>query len=62
MFWGADDGNVAGAARFHARLSTVMVVHAAFATVLAAAPRRDGTLGRMRPSFVAKALREKLKA
>jgi hypothetical protein len=33
---------------------------AAFATILAAAPRREGTLGRMRLSPIAKALRKKL--
>lgn len=60
MFWGADDGNITGARRFHAFLGAVMVVHAAFATVLAAAPRREGTLGRMRLSPVAQALRQKL--
>jgi hypothetical protein len=37
-----------------------MIVHAAFATILAAAPRREGTLGKMRLSSVAKSLREKL--
>ena len=60
MFWGADDGNITGAKRFHAFLGAVMVVHAAFATVLAAAPRREGTLGKMRLSSVAQALRQKL--
>ena len=62
MFWGADDGNITGARRFHAFLGVVMVVHAAFATVLAAAPRREGTLGKMRLSSVAQALRQKLTA
>ena len=68
MFWGADDGNLTGARRFHAYLGTVpsrlrarMVVHAGFATLLASAPRRDGTLGRMKLSVVAKALRAKLR-
>jgi hypothetical protein len=28
----ADDGNVAGSRRFHAKMGTLMVVHAAFAT------------------------------
>lgn len=57
IFWGADDGNVAGAARFHAHVGVLLVVHAAFATLLAAAPRHDGTLGQTRLSTVAKALR-----
>ena len=61
MFWGADDGNITGARRFHAYLGTVMVVHAGFATLLAGAPRREGTLGKMKLSAVAKALRAKLR-
>ena len=56
IFWGIDDGNVTGARRFHAMVGTVMVVHAGFATLLAAAPRREGTLGKMRLSPIAKAL------
>jgi hypothetical protein len=39
-----------------------MVVHAAFATMLAAAPRYEGTLGKMSLSPIAKALRAKLAA
>jgi len=62
VFWGADDGNVTGSRRFHAKVGTVMVVHAAFATLLASMPRREGTLGKMRLSPIAKALREKLNA
>ena len=60
VFWGADDGNLAGAARFFAFLGTVMVVHAGLATLLASAPRREGTLGKMHLGAVQKALREKL--
>lgn len=60
IFWGVDDGNVTGAQRFTAHVGAVMVVHAAFATVLAAAPRHDGTLSKMRLSPIAKALREKI--
>jgi hypothetical protein len=56
IFWGADDGNVTGAVRFHAWVGTVMVVHAAFATVLASLPRREGTLGKMRLSPIAQAI------
>jgi hypothetical protein len=33
-----------------------MAVHAAFATLLAAAPRREGTLGKLKLSPIAKAL------
>ncbi len=56
IFWGADDGNVKGARRFHAWVGAVMAVHAAFATLLARAPRYEGTLGRLRLSPIAKAL------
>jgi hypothetical protein len=56
IFWGIDDGNVTGATRFHAMVGAVMVVHAGFATLLAAAPRREGTLGKMQLSPIAKAL------
>lgn len=60
IFWGADDGNVTGAARFHAMVGVVLIVHAAFATVLASLPRREGTLGKMRLSPIAKALCEQM--
>jgi hypothetical protein len=56
IFWGADDGNIAGPTRFHAYVGAVMVVHAGLATLLASAPRKDGPLGRMRLSPIAKAL------
>lgn len=56
VFWGADDGNITGAPRFHAYIGVVMVVHIALATLLAAAPRHEGTLGKMRLSAIAKAL------
>jgi hypothetical protein len=62
VFWGLDDGNICGARRFFAQVGVVMVVHAAFATVLAAAPRSAGTLGKMNLSPIAKALRETLAA
>jgi len=57
VFWGADDGNIRGARRFFAQVSVVMLVHAAFATVLASAPRREGTLGKMRLSPISRNLR-----
>ena len=60
IFWGADDGNVTGATRFHAMVGAVMIVHAAFATLLASAPRYEGTLGKMRLSHIAKALHERI--
>jgi hypothetical protein len=57
IFWGVDDGNVRGARRFLARVGGVMAVHAAFATLLAMAPRREGTLGKLRLSPLAETLR-----
>lgn len=62
VFWGADDGNLRGSRRFHAQVGVVMIVHAAFATVLAAAPRYEGTLGKMSLGPIAKALRAKATA
>lgn len=56
VFWGADDGNVVGAARFHAKIGVVMLVHIVLATLLARAPRRSGVLGQTRLSPIAKAL------
>ena len=56
VFWGADDGNVTGSRRFHALLGVVMIVHAAFATLLAMAPRWEGRLGQTKLSPIAKAL------
>jgi len=58
VFWGADDGNIAGGRRFFAFVGSVMVVHLALATLLASAPRREGTLGRMKLSPIAEALRK----
>lgn len=67
VFWGADDGNVRGSRRFAAQVGVVMIVHAAFATLLASAPRYEAgrntkTLGQTRLSVIAKALREKMPA
>jgi Transposase DDE domain len=62
IYWGADDGNLVGAPRFHGFLGTVMVVHVALATVLASLPRREGTLGKMKLSPIAAALHEQLTA
>lgn len=56
VFWGADDGNLTGARRFFAQVGAVMVVHLAFATLLASSPRVDGTLGKMRLTPIAQAL------
>ena len=59
VFWGVDDGNVTGSRRFVAQVGVVLAVHAVFATLLAAAPRREGTLGKIRLSPIAAALRVK---
>ena len=56
LFWGADDGNITGSRRFHAFIGAVMVVHAAFATLLAATPRRNGPMGKLHLGPVQKAL------
>ncbi len=61
IFWGADDGNLTGSRRFFALLGVILVVHAAFATLLAMAPRWEGTLGQTRLSPIAKALYGKVK-
>jgi hypothetical protein len=58
IYWGADDGNIVGAPRFHAFLGAVMVVHLGMATVLAGLRRREGTLGKMKLSPIAKVLQE----
>lgn len=60
VFWGADDGNVTGAERFHANVGVVMLVHVGLATLLAACPRWEGTLGQTRLSPIAQALRTKI--
>jgi hypothetical protein len=59
VFWGVDDGNLTGSRRFIAQVGIVMAVHAAFATLLASAPRREGTLGKIGLSPVAEALRSR---
>jgi len=58
IFWGADDGNVRGARRFHAFVGVVLVVHLLFATLLARVPRWEGTLGQTRLGPAAEALRQ----
>lgn len=61
IFWGADDGNVSGSRRFFALLGVILVVHAAFATLLAMAPRWEGTLGQTKLSPIAQALHGKVR-
>jgi hypothetical protein len=60
VFWGIDDGNVVGSRRFHAHVGAVMVVHLAFATLLASAQRHEGSFGGMKLSPIAKKLRESM--
>jgi hypothetical protein len=57
VFWGVDDGNLRGSRRFFAQVGVVLAVHAVFATLLASAPRREGTLGKISLSPIAEALR-----
>ena len=62
LYWGADDGNVVGARRFHAMAGMVLLVHLALATTLARAGRSEmKTLGGTRLSPIAKALDEQIK-
>ncbi len=59
LYWGADDGNVVGARRFHAMVGVVMLVHLALATTLARSGRgMTKTLGGTRISPIAQALNE----
>jgi DDE family transposase/transposase-like protein DUF772 len=60
IYWGADDGNIVGGPRFHAFLGAIMIVHLGMATVLASLPRREGTLGTMKLSPIAKRLQEEM--
>jgi hypothetical protein len=60
IFWGIDDGQVYGARRFQAHVGAVLVVHLAFATLLAQAERYEGTFGTMKLSPLAKALQQLL--
>jgi hypothetical protein len=59
VYWGADDGNVTGAARFHAHMATILLVHGAMANWLAVQPRYEGkSLSPTRMSQVAQQLRK----
>lgn len=57
VWWGLDDGNVVGSRRFCAHVGAVLIVHLAFATLLAKAQRFEGSFGTMRLSPIAKKLR-----
>lgn len=57
VYWGADDGNVTGAARFHAHMATILLVHGAMANWLAVQPRYEGkSLSPTRMSQIAQKL------
>jgi hypothetical protein len=59
LFWGADDGNVTGAARFHAHMHSILLVHQAFALLLATTPRHEGrSLSPTRLSVIARRLEQ----
>ena len=61
LYWGADDGNVIGARRFHAMASIVLLVHLALGTTLARSGRGAmKTLGGTRLSPIAKGLDEQI--
>ena len=60
LYWGADDGNVVGARRFHAMAGVVMLVHLALATTLARTGRGGKTLGGTRLSPIGQALDEQI--
>ncbi len=61
VFWGAGDGNLTGSRRFFALLGIILIVHAGFATLLAMAPRWEGTLSQTRLTPIARALYGKVK-
>ena len=48
--------------RFHGHVGAVMVVHLAFATLLAQTERREGSYGTMKLSPIAKAIRDLIAA
>jgi hypothetical protein len=56
--WRAVDGTITGARRFPALVGSVLVVQLVCATLLAKAPRGEGTLGQTRLGAVAQARRE----
>jgi len=61
LYWGADDGNVIGARRFHAMAGVLLLVHLALATTLARTGRVEmKTLGGTRLGPIAKALDEQV--
>ena len=61
LYWGADDGNVIGARRFHAMVGLVLLAHLALATTLARTGRVEiKTLGGTRLGPIAEALNQQI--
>lgn len=61
LYWGADDGNVIGARRFHAMVGVVLLVHLALGTTLARSERgATKSLGGTRLSPIGRALEERI--
>ncbi len=58
VYWGADDGNIAGGASFLAAVGIVMVVNVGLATLLAKTPRKTLSAGKTRLSHITKAMRK----
>ncbi|QJW96482.1 hypothetical protein [Frigoriglobus tundricola] len=58
--WGLDAGNVVGARRSGAHVGAVLIVHLAFATLLAKAQRYEGSFGTMKLSPIATKLCERI--
>ena len=54
--------NLTGSRRFAAEWVSLSAVHAVFATLLASAPRREGTLGKIGLNPIAEALQAKTNA
>ena len=60
LSWGADDGHVIGARRFHARVGIVRLVHLGLGTTLARSERGTAkTLGGTRLNPIGRALDER---
>jgi hypothetical protein len=61
LYWGADDGNVIGARRFHAMTGVLLLVHLALGTTLARTGRSEmKTLGGTRLGPIARALDDQI--
>lgn len=47
IFWGINDGNIVGSRRFHGHVGAVMIMHLAFAQLLAGKQKNIGSFGTM---------------